>query len=151
VDGDIVKVKLYDTAGEETTLPTQTTFSIEKSLYKQSNGIILIFDITKRESFDKLEAWIKDIEDKVEEHTIKTLIGNKIDLEGRTATIDEMNEFAKKHSFDYYETSAKENKDVNTIFSDIIKKTYLKVKSLKPRESFQLMNKSQIKTAGCCT
>ena len=146
MDGDVIKVKLYDTAGEETTLPT-----IEKSLYKQSNGIILIFDITKKESFDRLEAWIKDIQDKVEEHTIKALIGNKIDLEGRVATIDEVTELAKKHSFDYYETSAKENKDVNTIFSNIIKRTYLNVKSLRPRESFQLMNKHQIKRAGCCT
>lgn len=139
-----MNVKLIDTSGEGKSI------SIEKTLYKETNGILLVLDAANKESLERLNDWIEDIESKIEQHATKSLVVTKIDLE-RVITKDEIEDYAKKHGFDCYETSAKENKGIKEAFSAIIKKTYLIVRSLVPRDSFQLRYERNSRNSGCCT
>jgi len=85
-----VEISLIDTAGQE------RFKAITKSYYKDSDGVLLIYDITKKESYDKLNGWIESIYEALgntqNSQYIIFLIGNKLDLigvEGKVREIDE--------------------------------------------------------------
>ena len=71
--GETIKVQLWDTAGQD------RYRTIAKNYYKGSHGILLLYDITKVNSFENIREWIKDIREEVYEKTIIFLIGNKND------------------------------------------------------------------------
>ena len=117
-----VKVKLWDTAGQE------TYHSLIKNYYRKSDGIIIVFDICNKDSFDKISYWVKSINDNADSRKdIKRIIvGNKIDLaEERKITKEEAEKMASAYSVKYFEASAKDNIGVNdfilSIVTDIIK------------------------------
>ena len=108
----------------------ETYRSISYNLVKSTDGILLMYDITKRKSYDELNVWIENI------HKIKgddfpiVLIGNKSDLEKeRNITKEEGKEFADKHKFPFMETSCKNgnniDESVNILVSKIIEKKKL--------------------------
>ena len=71
-----VDVQLWDTAGQE------RFRSITAGYYKASQGLLLMYDITKKESFDSIENWIKNIKESLgeDEKYVIVLLGNKVDL-----------------------------------------------------------------------
>jgi small GTP-binding protein len=101
VDGKSVKLQLWDTAGQE------RFRSIAKAYFRSAIGVILVFDITERKSFDDLSHWLNDIHQLCDPNAVVTLIGNKLDMKHlRKITAPEAENFAQLHQVSYYETSA---------------------------------------------
>ena len=112
-----MKIQFWDTAGQE------KYKSLASAYYKVSNGVILVYDVTNRNSFDRLRDWIKEIKMNVSSNTKIILIGNKTDLaDQRQVTSDEGTEFAKNNEMFFWETSAKVNREefVQKAFEEII-------------------------------
>lgn len=114
VDGKNVKIQVWDTAGQE------RFRTITKSYYRKTAGIILMFDVSKEESFDKLSYWLADIEKFKEPSAKVLLIGNKSDLEKRVSQ-SKIEQLCDVFKLNYLETSAKLNKNIDQIFIDIIR------------------------------
>ena len=92
---------------------------ITKNFYKHAQGIIFVYDVSVRETFLNLKNWMQTA--KSEERDFKILIvGNKADKENdRQVTLDELIKLAKSKNCQYFETSAKKNINVETIFLSI--------------------------------
>ena len=107
-DHKIVKVQLWDTAGQD------KFRAITKNYYKGARGIILIYDVTNVKSFDNITKWINEIKEEISEKVTIVLIGNKIDNEGeRKITKEQGEKLAGEYNVAFFETSAKEGKGIN--------------------------------------
>ena len=115
IEGKSVKLQIWDTAGQE------RFRNIVSSYYKGAHGIMMVYDITDLESFRYLDSWIKEIEKNASKNVYKILVGNKSDLENRKITFEKGKEFANLHGMKFFETSAKENKNVEEAFKEMTK------------------------------
>lgn len=114
IDGVIIRTKIWDTAGQE------RYRSITDTFYRYSNGVILVFDLNSRDTFDSLKIWIQSIKLKVTSKNVKKiLIGNKTDLK-REVSYEEGLDFANSFDLDYYETSAKTKTNIKECFDNLI-------------------------------
>ena len=88
---------------------------------RSSQGIVVIFTVTNRESFENINSWLKDIKENFEEPPL-ALFGNMSDRDKERweVTSEEVKEFAKKNNLPYFETSAKTKQGLNEGFSYII-------------------------------
>ena len=111
IDGKVVKLQIWDTAG-------QCRFkTITQSYYRGSHGIIVVFDVTDRESFSGVQRWMQQVEENCQNVSC-ILVGNKSDLTSKRAvTFDEGQELADHFMIRYVETSAKESKNVDSAFT----------------------------------
>ena len=112
-----IKVSIYDTAGQE------RFQNIVKHYYKGANGVLLIYDITKRDTFKNLDFWIKDLEDNSDiDNLFIYLIGNKNDMEDkREVSWVEASNYAKEKKLPYIEVSAKTGNNIQKLFDEVIK------------------------------
>ena len=121
---DKIKVSIYDTAGQE------KFRTIIKSYYKGANGVLLIYDITKKHTFEKLDYWLEDLKNNADDinDLFIFLIGNKCDLdERREVSFEEANDYSKKKELPYIEVSAKTGKNVKKLFDETIKGAMIKL------------------------
>jgi small GTP-binding protein len=111
IDDTPVKLQIWDTAGQE------KFRSITKAYYRGAHGILVVFDISRRDTFNQTKVWIDSIRDSSgDANPIDViLIGNKCDLE-RQVPRDEAEALAKQFQIEYFETSAKESTNVETAF-----------------------------------
>jgi small GTP-binding protein len=117
-DGNIVKIQIWDTAGQD------RFRSITKNYYKGAHGIILIYDITSRKTYENIKNWVTQIKEEVSDKVNIILVGNKIDDEkNRKVSTEEGEKMAKEIGFDFYETSAKTGINIDSTFNDLVKKT----------------------------
>ena len=115
--GEMIKVQLWDTAGQD------RYRTIAKNYYKGSHGILLLYDITKLNSFENIREWIKDIREEVYEKAIIFLIGNKIDKnEERVITTEQGEKLAKEYDLPFFEASAKSGENVDEVFKALYNK-----------------------------
>jgi Ras-related protein Rab-1A len=106
-----VKLQIWDTAGQER-FRTITT-----SYYKGAQAIIVVYDITDRDSFDHVKNWMADCDKFAKEGVLRILAGNKFDLNNiRKVGKDEAEELSKKYGIQYIEVSAKDNSNVEELF-----------------------------------
>jgi small GTP-binding protein len=111
LDNKKIKLQIWDTAGQER-FRTITT-----SYYKGAHAILIVFDITDRESFEHVRNWMADIDKFAKEGVLRILVGNKCDLENsRQVRKEEGNEIANKYGIKYIETSAKETTNIEDLF-----------------------------------
>ena len=90
IDSKKIKLQIWDTAGQER-FKTITT-----SYYKGAHAILIVFDITDRDSFDHVRNWMADIDKFAKEGVLRILVGNKCVLaERRQVTMEEAKEIAK--------------------------------------------------------
>ena len=116
IEGKSVKLQIWDTAGQE------RFRNIVSSYYKGAQGIMMVYDITDLESFRYLDSWLKEIEKNASKNVYKILVGNKNDLEkNRKVTFEKGKEFANLHGMKFFETSAKENRNVEEAFKEMTK------------------------------
>lgn len=139
-DGNKIKIIFWDTAGQE------RFHSIAISSVKNSQGIILVFDITNRKSFEDLNMWIDDINNATDKVSI-ILFGNKCDLQNRKISKEEAEKFAKKNNIPYIETSAKLKLNINEAFSIVVNDAYKKYGLV---NGLRLKKKKKNKGEGCC-
>lgn len=110
VDGKTIKLQIWDTAG-------QGRFrTITSSYYRGADGIILVYDITHRESFDHVSDWLEEITKHASEACCKLIVGNKSDAPGRAVTTDEARVKADELHIPFLETSAKASTNVEEAF-----------------------------------
>ena len=114
IDEKKIKMQIWDTAGQE------RFKNIIASYYRGAHGILLIYDVTDKDSFKNLSNWIIEIEKNANKNVLKLLIGNKTDLEDkRVITYNQGKEFADGYGLKYIETSAKKNLNVNEAFETL--------------------------------
>lgn len=114
--GKIVKVQIWDTAGQD------RFRAITKNYYKGAHGIILIYDVTSRQTFENVKNWIAQIKEEASKNVCIFLIGNKIDdADNRKITTDEGKGIAEEYQLPFYETSAKTGVNVDATFDDLVK------------------------------
>ncbi|XP_060056674.1 ras-related protein Rab-12 [Erinaceus europaeus] len=125
--GKKIRLQIWDTAGQE------RFNSITSAYYRSAKGIILVYDITKKETFDDLPKWMKMIDKYASEDAELLLVGNKLDCEtDREITRQQGEKFAQQITgMRFCEASAKDNFNVDEIFlklvDDILKKMPLEV------------------------
>jgi len=147
IEGEDVKVLIYDTAGHE------RFRLIAKSQYKGSNGIVLIYDITDRKTFDNVSKWMEDIKENIDNKVEVMLVGNKIDKTNeRLVKSEEGQALGEKFGVTFFETSAKTGEGVNSAFLNIVKNIYHKIKDVPKVEvlNTQPMNTNKKKKSKCC-
>ena len=121
-----IKVLIWDTAGQE------KFQNIARQYYKGANGVLLIYDIGNRKSFQRIDFWLKELKDnnRLEELFI-CLVGNKIDMEdNREITREEGEKYAKDNNIIFFEVSAKTGDGINLLFDKVINGSMEKVFSV---------------------
>ena len=112
-DGDELKLKLWDTAGQE----RFKSVSVKNLRYSQA--AIVVFDLTDKDSFDKVTDWLKEIRDFSDKMPVG-LFGNKSDLaDKRVVPQEDIDELCKQENLVYFETSAKNNTGIKEGFSKV--------------------------------
>ena len=115
--GSKIKIQFWDTAGQE------KYNSLTSAYYKDAHGIIIVYDITKEDSFINCEKWLTDVKTHANRKHNFLLIGNKIDLvDKREVKIEKGLKFAKDNEMKFMEVSALSNIDecVNEAFEVLI-------------------------------
>ncbi|TNJ26807.1 Rab2b [Giardia muris] len=124
----MVKLQIWDTAGQE------QFRAITRSYYRGAAGVLLVYDVTNRESFDALTQWLTDlststgVDMKTNASMVVALVGNKADLhEKRQVTTEEAETFAKEHHLLFTETSAKQDENVTQCFDTLAREILRRV------------------------
>ena len=112
INGNTVRLLLYDTAGQE------KFKSLIPMYIRDANIILVVYDITNKDSFTHTEHWVNETKDLKREDEIFVLVGNKIDLdENRAVTKKEAEDFATEKGFLFYEVSAKTGEQIEDLFN----------------------------------
>ena len=144
---------MWDTAGQE------KFKTITSAYYKGAQGIIVVFDLTDRKSFDDVKNWISESEKYGNGQAVKILVGNKCDLfDDRKVSREEAEMFANNENMKYYESSAKLDQHVEAIFSALsgsMKERYAKPYVEKYKKTTTYLqpikpNSSKPGTKTCC-
>lgn len=124
IDGKLVKMQLWDTAGQE------RFRVITSSYYRGSHGIMVVYDISDRESFEHVRMWMQEIEKYAGQDEIcRLLIGNKCDLPNskRVITREEGQELAEELGVPFLETSARHAHNIAQAFDVVCREIIAKV------------------------
>ena len=109
----IVKVQVWDTAGQE------RYRSITNAYYRGAEGILIVFDVTKKESFESIQNWINEVTVYTGKDVVMICLGNKNDLK-KGIDKKEIYEFQKKTGLEIINVSAKTGDGVEEAFKHII-------------------------------
>ena len=141
-----LKLQIWDTAGQERYM------SLNQNLFLKVHGVILMYDISNRESFDHLTKWLDLIKDAINDIPI-VLVGNKIDKEEeRLVSYNEGEQLAKELNISFFESSGKENKNVKEPFYSLCEEIINKMKNERTStNNFSINNqKEKEKKKKCC-
>ena len=148
VDGVQVKLKIWDTAGQE------RFRNITNQYYKGADGIILVYDVTDRTSFEKIREWMNQIKQNTTEDEIGlVLLGNKCDADLRDVYENDGIELGKELGIQYFESSAMNNINISESFNYLAKQILSKRKIDTPTKvsnNKNLNTPQKKKKEGCC-
>jgi Ras-related protein Rab-1A len=150
-NGKVLKLQIWDTAGQE------RFRSIAKNYYTGSHGAAIVFDVTSRETFEKVDFWVKELENSLSgAMPCRILIGNETDLPDRKVSSEETENLAQRLEIPYLETSAKEATNVARMF-EVMTQAMLAASQLKPTgiagQTVRVDTKNAVKvegSQGCC-
>ncbi|KAG0749723.1 hypothetical protein G6F57_003618 [Rhizopus arrhizus] len=154
-DGKQIKLQIWDTAGQE------SFRSITQSYYRGAAGALIVYDISRRETFEHVSTWLADVRKHANPNTTIVLVGNKCDLKSRArqVTKEEGEKFARDNGIPLFiETSAKSAENVEEVFAKTAEDVYDKIKSgvFSPNETSGIrLSQTQSALAdeaqgGCC-
>ena len=151
-DGKTVKVSIWDTAGQE------RFRTLTSSYYRGAHGIILTYDVTRRETFENLSQWLEEVDVYTPgggKDVVKLLVGNKVDLSQRKVTRREAETWARQRGMLFIEASAKTTLGIQEVFDEVIQKILDSprlMSSSAPRSAVADLNNGDNggEDAGCC-
>jgi small GTP-binding protein len=112
IDNKVIKIQIWDTAGQE------AFQAITRTYYKGAVGALLVYDITRRETFTHVTKWLEEVKNNSTKSIVVILVGNKKDLETkRQVTYEEGENFARENGLIFLETSAKTAYNVEDAFN----------------------------------
>jgi small GTP-binding protein len=142
-DGKKVKVQLWDTAGQE------RFRTIAKSYYKGAHGIVLIYDVTSKRTYENIRKWLNQIKEEASNRISIILVANKIDCEGeREVSKEEGENLATTSGLTLFEASAKDSINVNESFQYLIERISEKYANINSNTT--KLNNSKNEKKGCC-
>ena len=148
IDDKKIRLQIWDTAGQE------RFRNITKNYFNSSNGFLLIYDITDKDSLEHLNFWSAQIQLNAPEKSKCVLVGNKCDLEGsRAVSTEEGKMYAEKNKIKFFETSAKDGTNINEVFEYLANEIYKEQKmEMRSVTSSQVLSKEQTfkKKKKCC-
>uniref|UniRef100_A0A6U3EZW1 Ras-related protein Rab-18 n=1 Tax=Lotharella globosa TaxID=91324 RepID=A0A6U3EZW1_9EUKA len=147
--GKKLKLTLWDTAGQE------RFRTLTASYYRGANGVVLVYDVTNRDSFEHVQHWLKEVDVYcTNEDVVTMLVANKIDKEQeRKVSKEEGMAFARKHNMLFMECSAKTKQGVTQAFEELISKaleTQCSKREVDGDDQVDLTNNSAQEDSLCC-
>ncbi|XP_051142197.1 ras-related protein RABA4d-like [Andrographis paniculata] len=119
IDQKTVKAQIWDTAGQE------RYRAVTSAYYRGAVGAMLVYDMTKRQSFDHMARWLEELRGHADKNIVIMLIGNKCDLGTLCAVpVEDAQEFAERENLYFMETSALEATNVESAFMTILTEIY---------------------------
>lgn len=118
MSGKRVKLTIWDTAGQE------RFRTLTSSYYRGAHGVVLVYDVTRTDSFENLEQWLKEVQlysPNNGESVVKLLVGNKIDME-RQVDRERAEAWARSHGMLFLESSAKTRLGIKQVFMEVVQK-----------------------------
>ena len=143
-------MQIWDTAGQE------RFKTITQTYYKGAMGIILTYAVDDRDSFKNIENWMRQIKLHASENVCRILVGNKADIPERTIETSEGQRLADTYGIKFFETSAKNNLNIEAAFNSIAKDIKEKILSeptpIKDDNTTDLQNANKNKKpqGSCC-
>ncbi|XP_073423224.1 ras-related protein Rab-25 [Dendrobates tinctorius] len=147
LDGHLVKAQIWDTAGLE------RYRAITSAYYRGAVGALLVYDITKHQSYESVDRWLKELYDHADASILVMLVGNKSDLadEAREVPTEEAKMYADSNGLSFMETSALDSTNVELAFETILRDIYkrvLKNKGEVPKENIVVLSNDTPTTQG---
>ena len=142
-EGKTIRLQIWDTAGQE------RYRTITTGLFKGAVGIILMYDITDKQTFNNVREWIKSIEEETSKKVILILVGNKVDKKEREVLKAEGEQIAKEYNFPFFETSAQSGLNVNSVF-ETLAKLIVEKKAQSANQGHKLTNTKNNEKKKCC-
>ena len=150
INDEKCKLIIWDTAGQE------RFRSLPKKYYQNADGIFLLFDVTKPETFKNVSSWMKDIQNNANRGNdtssiIIYLLGNKIDMNEREISKEEAKNLADELKMKYCEISCKLNINITEVICDMVIDCYKKNTG---NSGFTINNKNtnqNVEKGGCCS
>ncbi|KAB2013150.1 hypothetical protein ERO13_D09G122500v2 [Gossypium hirsutum] len=119
IDNKTVKSQIWDTAGQE------RYRAVTSAYYRGAVGAMLVYDMTKRQSFDNMARWLEELRGHADQNLVIMLVGNKCDLGSlRAVPTEDAQEFAQRENLFFMETSALESTNVETAFFTVLTEIY---------------------------
>nr|XP_043624203.1 ras-related protein RABA3-like [Erigeron canadensis] len=119
IHSKVIKAQIWDTAGQE------RYRAVTSAYYRGALGAMLVYDITKRQSFDHVARWVEELRAHADSSIVIALIGNKADLEDKRAVPSEdAVEFAENQGLYFFETSALTGDNVEAAFLKLLEEIY---------------------------
>eukprot|EP00760_Papus_ankaliazontas_P008546 PhM_4_TR13880/c0_g1_i1/m.56447/K07910/RAB18; Ras-related protein Rab-18 len=116
--GKRIKLTVWDTAGQE------RFRTLTSSYYRGVHGVVLVYDVSVRETFEHVQAWVEELQRYVSSYAdvVKLLVANKIDLPEHAVSRSEGQAVARDHGMMFIETSAKTSVGVQQTFTEVVQK-----------------------------
>ncbi|THU58704.1 hypothetical protein C4D60_Mb03t17220 [Musa balbisiana] len=119
VETKVLKAQIWDTAGQE------RYRAITSAYYRGAVGALLVYDVTRRPTFENVSRWLKELRDHTDPNIVVMLIGNKSDLRHLVAVLTEDGKaYAERESLYFMETSALEATNVDNAFQEVLTQIY---------------------------
>ncbi|CAK7349424.1 unnamed protein product [Dovyalis caffra] len=119
IEGKEIKAQIWDTAGQE------RFRAVTSAYYRGAVGALIVYDITRRTSFDSVKRWLDELGTHCDTAVAKMLVGNKCDLDNiREVSRDEGKSLAEEESLFFMETSALDSTNVEAAFEVVIREIY---------------------------
>ncbi|KAL1216075.1 Ras-related protein RABA4c [Cardamine amara subsp. amara] len=119
IDNKTIKAQIWDTAGQE------RYRAVTSAYYRGALGAMLVYDITKRQSFDHVTRWLEELRGHADKNIVIMLIGNKTDLGTlRAVPTEDAKEFAQRENLFFMETSALDSSNVEPSFLTVLTEIY---------------------------
>ena len=148
IDGKVVRLQIWDTAGHE------SFKSMTKVFYKSSHAVLLIYNITNRDSFINLKDWLDEVKENAPNDVKICLIGNQNDKEKeRVVTKEEAEFFLNQHELLFFnETSAKTGQGIKDLLKSLSRYLVRGTinEPIQSEKSQILKNREMKRSQGCC-